>query len=212
MITELIPAIDSTYRTLTSADHRAMAGLSMGSGQALQITLKHLDKFTWIGAISGPARNFGTQRLPMTGVFLATPQAFNRKVKLLWLGAGTAETQVFNNTQPRCMKPWIRRASRTCSIHLRALTTNGRPGDGASMISRQDCFRTNVRQANRLCSILGQRTCHLTPGVIRKSCFSADVCRSGIAPLRQPQIIGRQTAEGINDARAAGLFSRNRNG
>jgi len=31
-----------------------MAGLSMGSGQTLQITLKHLDKFSWIGAMSVP--------------------------------------------------------------------------------------------------------------------------------------------------------------
>lgn len=96
MITELIPAIDSTYRTLSDAEHRAMAGLSMGSGQTLQITLKHLDKFAWIGAMSGPARNFEV-KTSYDGV-LADAGAFNKKVKLLWLGAGTAETQVFNNT------------------------------------------------------------------------------------------------------------------
>jgi len=37
--------IDATYRTLSDKDHRAMAGLSMGGGQTLQITLAHPDKF-----------------------------------------------------------------------------------------------------------------------------------------------------------------------
>jgi enterochelin esterase family protein len=45
MIQELIPMIDSTYRTKADREHRAMAGLSMGSAQTLQVTLKHLDQF-----------------------------------------------------------------------------------------------------------------------------------------------------------------------
>ncbi len=35
-IQEIIPMIDAKYRTLSDLDHRAMAGLSMGSGHALQ--------------------------------------------------------------------------------------------------------------------------------------------------------------------------------
>ena len=31
----------------------------MGSGQTLQITLAHLDKFSWIGAFSSPLRARG---------------------------------------------------------------------------------------------------------------------------------------------------------
>ena len=38
---------------------RAMAGLSMGSMQTLQITLNHLDQFAWIGAMSGPLSHSG---------------------------------------------------------------------------------------------------------------------------------------------------------
>ena len=40
---ELIPKIDATYRTHSDRDHRALAGLSMGGMQALQIGLAHLD-------------------------------------------------------------------------------------------------------------------------------------------------------------------------
>ena len=49
----LIPFIDSTFRTLTDRDHRAMAGLSMGGMQTFQITLNHLDLFSHIGGFSG---------------------------------------------------------------------------------------------------------------------------------------------------------------
>ena len=89
MVTELIPEIDSKYRTLADAEHRAMAGLSMGSGQTLQITLKHLDKFAWIGAMSGPARSFDV-KTSYAGV-LSDAAAFNKKMKVLFLGIGSAE-------------------------------------------------------------------------------------------------------------------------
>src|SRR5208283_190781 len=49
----LIPYIDSTFRTLSDRDHRAMAGLSMGGMQTFQITLDHLDLFSYIGGFSG---------------------------------------------------------------------------------------------------------------------------------------------------------------
>jgi enterochelin esterase-like enzyme len=45
----LIPFVDATYRTISERDHRAMAGLSMGGMQTFQITLKHLDLFSYIG-------------------------------------------------------------------------------------------------------------------------------------------------------------------
>jgi enterochelin esterase-like enzyme len=49
----LIPFIDSTFRTVSDRDHRAMAGLSMGGMQTFQITLNHLDLFSYIGGFSG---------------------------------------------------------------------------------------------------------------------------------------------------------------
>jgi enterochelin esterase-like enzyme len=97
MIDELIPMIDASYRTLADREHRAMAGLSMGSMQTLQITLKHLDRFAWIGAMSGPPRQGFDVKTSYDGGF-GDATAFNQKVKLLWLGAGTAEDQIHRNT------------------------------------------------------------------------------------------------------------------
>jgi len=88
---DLIPAIDAGYRTLSDRNHRAIAGLSMGAGQALQIGLLHLDKFSYIGAFSGGHRNFDV-KTSYNGVF-TDATAFHKKVRLLWIGAGTEEPQ-----------------------------------------------------------------------------------------------------------------------
>lgn len=97
MLKELIPLIDSTYRTKADRLHRAMAGLSMGSMQTLGITLKHLDQFAWIGAMSGPPRDGFDVKTAYDGVF-NDDAAFNRKVKLLWFSAGTAEERFHAST------------------------------------------------------------------------------------------------------------------
>ncbi len=94
----LIPYIDSTFRTLPDREHRAMAGLSMGGMQTFQITLDHLDLFSYIGGFSGAGGMLvlGNRKLdPKTdynGVF-ADPAAFAKKLHLLWLGVGTNEPE-----------------------------------------------------------------------------------------------------------------------
>src|SRR5262249_14128075 len=59
LLDELIPMIDSTYRTISDREHRAMAGLSMGGMQTMQIGLGHLDKFAYLGGFSGGGRGAG---------------------------------------------------------------------------------------------------------------------------------------------------------
>jgi enterochelin esterase family protein len=94
----LIPYIDSNFRTLPDRDHRAMAGLSMGGMQTFQITLDHLDLFSYIGGFSGAGGMLvlGDRKLdPKTdynGVF-SDSAAFAKKVHLLWLGVGTKEPE-----------------------------------------------------------------------------------------------------------------------
>jgi enterochelin esterase-like enzyme len=92
MVTDLVPLIDATYRTLTDRDNRAMAGLSMGGGQTLQITSNNLGLFSWVGSFSAPLRNFDV-KTSMNGV-LNDAGAFNTRVHLLWIGSGTGETAI----------------------------------------------------------------------------------------------------------------------
>jgi enterochelin esterase family protein len=108
VIHDLIPTIDASYRTIPDREHRAMAGLSMGGMQTLFIALQHLDMFAFIGSFSGPiiprlsagdltADNVQQRFDAKTayGGAFADPSAFNERVKLLWLGVGSAEPEQF---------------------------------------------------------------------------------------------------------------------
>lgn len=99
-IQELIPMVDDTFRTIPDREHRAMAGLSMGSVQTLYIGLNNLEYFAYLGIfsrrpMSGDEFNLQTS---FGGVF-TDAEAFNRKVKLFWWGAGTAEEGIYNATK-----------------------------------------------------------------------------------------------------------------
>jgi enterochelin esterase-like enzyme len=94
-IKDLIPMIDATYRTLPDRDHRALAGLSMGGFQAYMIGLSHTDTFASIGGFSGAGGGFGSPvdlKTAYNGA-MADPDAFNQRMRVLWLGVGTAEPQ-----------------------------------------------------------------------------------------------------------------------
>jgi enterochelin esterase family protein len=93
MLTDLVPMIERTYRVLPGRENRAMAGLSMGGMQTFLTTLSNLDKFTYIGGFSGSCGGRGGTFDPKTscnGAF-ADPAAFNKKVKVLFLGIGSTE-------------------------------------------------------------------------------------------------------------------------
>jgi enterochelin esterase-like enzyme len=99
MVKDLIPMIDSTYRTTPERESRAMAGLSMGGMQTFQITLKHLDLFAYLGGFSGGGGGFGGAPFdPKTahGGVMANADEFNKKVRLVWLGVGTAEGRMYD--------------------------------------------------------------------------------------------------------------------
>jgi len=80
VISDLIPMIDATYRTIPDPAHRAVAGLSMGAGQAMQVGFANLDKFGYIGCFSGG------------GAARSDFSTSEPKPLLVWMGAGTAES------------------------------------------------------------------------------------------------------------------------
>lgn len=51
-LTDIMPYAESHYRVLTDRQHRAIAGLSMGGSQTLNVAIPHLDKFSYIGVFS----------------------------------------------------------------------------------------------------------------------------------------------------------------
>ncbi len=92
LVSEIIPDIDSNYRTIPDREHRAMGGLSMGGMQTFSIGLKHLDTFSYLGIFSGIPTNFAE----MLKGEVEQGAAFNQRIKLLWFGVGTDETSFFD--------------------------------------------------------------------------------------------------------------------
>jgi enterochelin esterase family protein len=89
VLSDLIPLIDASYRTKTSRHDRAIAGLSMGAGQAMRIGLGNLDTFASVAAFSGGSRNFDSAT--SYGGVMADAAAFNTKLDLLWIGCGAED-------------------------------------------------------------------------------------------------------------------------
>jgi enterochelin esterase-like enzyme len=93
MLTDLIPMIERTYRVLPGRENRAMAGLSMGGAQTFATALNNLDKFAYLGGFSGSCGGRGgtfNAKTTCGGAF-SDAAAFNKKVKVLFLGIGSVE-------------------------------------------------------------------------------------------------------------------------
>src|ERR1700730_4534674 len=92
MLTDLIPMIERTYRVAPGRENRAMAGLSMGGMQSFMTVLGNLDKFAFLGGFSGSSGGRGgfDPKTSNNGVF-ADAAAFNKKMKVLFLGIGSVE-------------------------------------------------------------------------------------------------------------------------
>lgn len=82
LVKELIPFVDSHFRTLADQPHRAMAGLSMGGMETRMITLRNLDTFSHIGVFSGGS-------IALTNI--TDLAAFKAKNKLVFISYGSRE-------------------------------------------------------------------------------------------------------------------------
>jgi enterochelin esterase-like enzyme len=92
MLTDLIPMVERAFRVAPGRENRAMAGLSMGGFQTFTTALGNLDKFAYVGGFSGSSGGRGgfDPKTSNGGVF-ADAAAFNKKVKVLFLGIGSEE-------------------------------------------------------------------------------------------------------------------------
>ena len=92
LLNNIIPFIESNYRATPNAQNRAVAGLSMGGGQAFFTGLGNKDKFTAIGVFStgvfggisnpaGGAAGFNAEE-QIPGIF-SNAKAFNDSLKVL---------------------------------------------------------------------------------------------------------------------------------
>ena len=79
---DLMPYVESNYRTLNGRDNRAIGGFSRGGNQALYNGLTNLDKFSYLCSYS----SFTSTDIP--GVYDNAAET-NKQLHLFWLGVGT---------------------------------------------------------------------------------------------------------------------------
>ena len=85
LIKDIIPMVEKNYRVIADAEHRAMAGLSMGGMQTHGITLANPTTFGYVGMFSGGT--FNTEELKDAADFKKTN-------KVLFMSAGGKETRM----------------------------------------------------------------------------------------------------------------------
>ena len=83
LVEETIPVIENRYRVIANQKNRAIAGLSMGGGQATRIGLQNLSLFSHVGVFSGAAREVGE--------LIDNPKKINDRLTLFWIGCGTED-------------------------------------------------------------------------------------------------------------------------
>ena len=97
LLKDVLPRIEKLYKVETSADKRAIAGLSMGGGQSLWTGLNNLDKFAWVGGFSSSMRQVnGEERIQKA---LADTKAANKRTKLLWIAIGKEDSLLKGNDE-----------------------------------------------------------------------------------------------------------------
>ena len=84
LLEDIIPMIDTNFRTFADQQHRAMAGLSMGGMQARVIALAHPEVFSQVGIFSGGS---------ISTEDLNTAPEFKRKIKLVFVSFGSRELE-----------------------------------------------------------------------------------------------------------------------
>jgi len=78
----IVPMVEQSYRVDTNPAARAMAGLSMGGSQTLDIGIRHQDMFTSLGVFSSGIRD--TYESTHGGYY----DTANDNLNLFWLGMG----------------------------------------------------------------------------------------------------------------------------
>jgi enterochelin esterase-like enzyme len=96
-VTDIMPYTETHYRVYADRAHRAIAGLSMGGSQTLNIAIPHLDRFAYIGVFSSGIFSFGGRAgaAPPAGPTWEEQHqaeldnaAAKKGLKLLWFSTG----------------------------------------------------------------------------------------------------------------------------
>lgn len=106
LINDIMPTVEKEFRVAADADHRALAGLSMGGIQTLNTTITHPELFRYVGVFSSgwfasvqegfkmPAEYFSEQYYKLLE---ERPDWYNSQFKVFYLTMGGEEDIAYNN-------------------------------------------------------------------------------------------------------------------
>jgi enterochelin esterase-like enzyme len=91
---EVMPLVKKQYPLSEKREDHAIAGLSMGGAESLQVGLNHLDDFAYVGGFSSAPLGVGehsdfTVRFP--GINTRSAQTINARLRVLWIACGTED-------------------------------------------------------------------------------------------------------------------------
>jgi enterochelin esterase-like enzyme len=100
LVGSIIPFIEKTYKVKPGAANRAIAGLSMGGGQAFYTGLRNTDTFANVGVfstglfggIAQAAKEFDPESV-IPGI-LTNSDAFNKKLKVFYISVGEQDPRI----------------------------------------------------------------------------------------------------------------------
>ncbi|MCL4812471.1 MAG: esterase [Vicinamibacteraceae bacterium] len=95
--TDIRPLVERRYRVLTDRSHRAIAGLSMGGRQALDIAFANLDQFSAIGVFSSGILGEAVADWEQKHLTVLEHPELRRGLQTIWFSTGTDDFLLNNS-------------------------------------------------------------------------------------------------------------------
>jgi enterochelin esterase-like enzyme len=99
LLKDVVPLVEKLYRVSTDRESRAVAGLSMGGGQSLDVGFNARDRFAWVGAFSSAVPDDPDAAFPGLDANTKPP------LRLLWIACGDED---FLTAANRKFWDWLR--------------------------------------------------------------------------------------------------------
>jgi enterochelin esterase-like enzyme len=100
-VNDVMPYVEKNYRVLTDRGSRAIAGLSMGGGQTLNVGFAHLDQFAYLGVYSsGVMGGSGGGDWETSHQATLDNAGLKKGLKLVWFSTGVDDALMARSTKP----------------------------------------------------------------------------------------------------------------
>jgi enterochelin esterase-like enzyme len=88
LLKDVAPYVEKNYRVIADANHRALAGLSMGGGQTLRVVSGHSDQFAYVGVWSAGIGQNVADWEKRNVAFLDSADKINKQIRLFSISVG----------------------------------------------------------------------------------------------------------------------------